>query len=104
MIQMITFKTNHTLIGDVIYDGVYGEGVVKIKQPVQVVQQPTKDGPVMGFAPFLDFCEEFITGITIRNEDILCTTTPVTELLNEYNKIFGSGIEVINRMPKGLVK
>ena len=73
----------------------------KIKKPVQVIVQPGQDGqPMMGFAPFLQFTEEFETGITINNDDILCITTPVRELENQYNKMFGVGIEIVSSMPK----
>lgn len=99
MILMLTLKTNHTLMGDVSLSGDY-----IIKKPVQVVQQPTEQGPVMGFAPFLDFSEEFITGIPIKATDVLCETTPVKDLINEYNKIFGSGIEIVSKLPPRLVK
>ena len=95
-ITLVTFKTNHTILGKV--EEVIGG--VKIKEPVQVVMQPTKDGPMMAFAPFLDYCNEFKTGITIANEDILCTTTPVVELENQYNQVFGAGIQIASSIPK----
>jgi hypothetical protein len=93
MIKCITLKTAQTLMGDVQIGG--------IKKPVQVIVQPGQDGqPMMGFAPFLQFTEEFETGITINNDDILCITTPVRELENQYNKMFGVGIEIVSSMPK----
>ena len=92
MIKCITLKTAQTLMGDVQIGG--------IKKPVQVIVQPGQDGqPMMGFAPFLQFTEEFETGITINNDDILCITTPVRELENQYNKMFGVGIEIVSSMP-----
>jgi len=96
-VKLITLKTNHTLIGEVDEEGNFN---VKIKQPVQVVVQPTKDGPMMGFVPFVDFSEDFKTGFTISNSDILFTSLPVRELENQYNKMFGSGIEIASSIPK----
>lgn len=96
-VKLITLKTNHTLIGEIVDEGNIG---VKIKQPVQVVVQPTKDGPMMGFVPFVDFSEDFKTGFTINNGDILFTSLPVRELENQYNKMFGSGIEIASSIPK----
>ena len=72
----------------------------KVKQPVQVVVQPTQQGPMMGFAPFLDYAEEFETGIELNKRDILCVTTPSRELENQYNKVFGSGIQIASAIPK----
>lgn len=95
-LRLITFKTNHTLIGDVIEE----KNHLRIKQPVQVIVQPSKDGPMMGFAPFLEFCEEFKTGVVLHYEDILCMTHPIVELQNQYNQYFGSGIQIASTVPK----
>jgi hypothetical protein len=72
----------------------------KVKKPVQVVVQPTKEGPMMGFAPFLDYAEEFATGIELQKNDVLCVTTPSRELENQYNQVFGSGIQIASAIPK----
>ena len=95
-LSLITFKTNQTIIGDVEHIG--GEYIVT--QPVQVVVQPTKDGPMMAFSPFLDFCEEFNVGIKFSSSDILTVTTPAPELRNQYNQVFGSGIQIASSIPK----
>jgi hypothetical protein len=72
----------------------------KVKQPVQVIVQPTKEGPMMGFSPFLDYAEEFNLGIEINKSDVLCVTTPSRELENQYNQVFGSGIQIASSIPK----
>lgn len=95
MLKLITLKTNHTLLGNV---EVNGDAV--IKKPVQVVSQMTKEGPMIGFVPFLEFAQEFETGVSIKQQDILCTTLPVVELENQYNQMFGSGIQIASAIPK----
>ena len=95
-LKLITFKTNQTILGDIEYSG----GEYTIKQPVQVIVQPTKDGPMMGFSPFLDYCVEFSTGIEFVSSDILTVTTPAIELSNQYNQVFGSGIQIASSIPK----
>jgi hypothetical protein len=95
--KLVTFKTNHTILAGV---DCKSDTEIVITKPVQVVVQPTKDGPMMGFAPFLDFAEEFTTGITIGMENVLCITTPSRDLENQYNKMFGSGIEIASSIPK----
>ena len=70
-----------------------------LKEPVQVIMQPTKEGPMMAFAPFLEYCEEFNTGIKITMDNVLCITTPSRELVNQYNKVFGSGIQIASVIP-----
>jgi hypothetical protein len=96
-IKLITFKTNQTLIGEVVSDTNY---YITINQPVQVVIQPTKEGPMMGFSPYLEFAEEFKTGISIPKDNVQCITTPVSELTNQYNQVFGSGIQIASSIPK----
>jgi len=70
---------------------------VTIKEPVQVVQIPPRaanDTGSIAFSPFLDYTNEFRSGIQITKNDILTTTTPILELENQYNSIFGSGIQI----------
>lgn len=97
--KLITLKTNHTILGDIQEK----DGFITIKKPVQVIMQPTKEGPMMAFAPFLDYSEEFTTGVKINADDVLCITSPVTELQNQYSKMFGTGIEIASAMPKALI-
>jgi hypothetical protein len=98
-LKLITFKTNHTILGDVV------EGVSYsiIKYPVQVVSVPPQ-GPnepsSIAFSPFVEYAEEFRSGLQIKNEDILMISTPVKELMNQYSKIFGSGIQIATSIPK----
>jgi hypothetical protein len=54
----------------------------------------------MGFSSFLDYTEEFNLGIEINKSDVLCVTTPSRELENQYNQVFGSGIQIASAIPK----
>lgn len=94
-VKLITLKTNHTLIGQVSEESDH----VLIKQPIQVFMQPSKDGMQIGFGPFLDFAEEHATGFKIDRTDILCISTPVIDLRNQYSNIFGSGIQIATAVP-----
>lgn len=97
-ISLITLKTAQTLIADLDSNSSAYDYV--LKQPVQVVVQPSREGPMMAFVPFLEYCEEFKTGIKISKTDVLSITTPVREIENQYNKLFGSGIEIASSIPK----
>lgn len=93
-VKLITFKTNHTIIGNV--DDQITDSVT-VKEPVQIIQVPQRSAneqPGLAFVPFIEYSQEFKTGITIDKEDILCITTPVVELENQYNQIFGSGLTI----------
>lgn len=91
-IKLLTFKTNHTLLCDLDETD---DSFVSAKEPVQVVIQPTQQGPMMQFVPFLDFAEEFNTGIRISRADVLSINTPSTELRNKYVEAF-SGIQIVS--------
>lgn len=97
MIKLVTFKTNQTIMGDVV-NTTFGE--VIIRKPVQVASQVTKDGPMIGFIPYLEYSLEFETGITIQSTDVLTINSPVRELENQYNQMFGSGIQIASTIPK----
>lgn len=96
-IKLVTLKTNHTLLAEI---DCTDNNEVKLKQPVQLIVQQTQQGPMMGFNPFLDYAEEFLTGIKVSMTDVLTINTPSTELVNQYNKIFGSGIQIASVIPK----
>ena len=98
-IKLVTFKTNHTIMGEVTEQ----TDSIKIKQPVQVVSVPPRsatDPGSVAFSPFIEYADEFKTGFTIDNDDILIISTPVRELENQYNQIFGSGIQIASSIPK----
>ena len=97
-IKCITFKTHQTIIAEVVDEGNVG---FKVKNPMQVIAVPPRsanDPGGVGFAPYLAFVEEFDKGIVISNDDVLTVNTPVTDLLNQYNRMF-SRIEIA---PAGL--
>ena len=98
-IKCITFKTQQTILCDLEYTDDYN---LRVKTPVQVISIPPQSSQEtggIGFAPYLPYSEEFDVGITIKQEDVFCITTPVTDLANQYNKMFGSGIQIV---PAGL--
>jgi hypothetical protein len=95
-IKLITFKTNHTIIAKT---EVVGDQIT-VKEPVQVIMQPSKEGPMLAFAPFLEYCQEFKTGIVFSMSDVLCVNLPMVELENQYNQVFGSGIQIASAIPK----
>ena len=95
MKKLITLKTNHTILGEVTDEIEYDHLI--IQEPVQVVQIPARSQSEPGgiaFAPFLEYSNECRTGIRINREDVLTITTPVLELENQYNTVFGSGITI----------
>jgi len=95
--KLVTLKTNHTIIAQVECND---KNQVLLKEPVHVIVQTTPQGPMIGFSPYLEYAEEFNTGIAISMNDVLCINTPSRALVNEYNKLFGSGIQIASSVPK----
>jgi len=93
-IKLITFKTNHTIMGEMISEN---DTSIKIKHCVQVVMVPPSAQNTQGgvaFSPFIEYAEEFKTGFEIKKDDILMINSPIIELENQYNTVFGSGIQI----------
>ena len=97
-IKLITFNTQQTIIAEIVEED---DLDFLVKNPVQVIAVPPRnanDQGGVGFAPYLAYTEEFDKGISIKNENIFCVTTPVSDLLEQYRKMF-SRIEIA---PAGL--
>ena len=87
MIKLITFKSMHTIMCEIEDNGV---GQMIIKQPVQLIVQPSPTGQNnVVFVPFNQYAQEFKTGIPIHYTDILCITTPLVNLEDKYREAFG---------------
>lgn len=62
-----------------------------IKQPVSVATLPpnqTRPQASIAFVPFLEYTEEFVTGVPIQRSQIMTYVTPVEELVRKYQSIF----------------
>ena len=79
-------------------DRVTVEGVNMISRH----RKPSAQNPQGGiaFSPFVEYAQEFETGFKIDPKDVLMVSTPVTELENQYNHVFGSGIQIASSLPK----
>lgn len=89
-IQIVKLITGEEIIGDVNLSGDY-----TIKKPcvVQLVasrQDPTQ--PMISLIPYAFFTEEH--SITVPVNFIVWVSKPVKELYNQYNNLFGSGIQL----------
>ena len=99
-IKLVTLKNNNTYLADIMDDPEL-PGAVVMKEPLQIIMVPPRapnTDPGLAFVPFLEFCEEFKSGIVISPNDVLTITTPITQLLNQYNQMFGSGSQIANNV------
>lgn len=63
----------------------------EVKNPAQIVLQRTETGVGVAMAPYMPYA----TGnINLHQTAIASDCTPDINLVNEYNKLFGSGIQI----------
>jgi hypothetical protein len=61
-----------------------------IKNPIRLVLMPSKadpKNPQVGLAPWAEFSDD--KEIVLDRSHILCIMTPIQEIVNQYNAIFG---------------
>lgn len=91
MIKILKLITGEELIGDVTL----GAEVTTIKQPCSLQLVPSGRGdsqPMMAMIPYAMYTEDH--RIVVDNEHVIWLETPVTEMYNQYNQVFGSGIQI----------
>jgi hypothetical protein len=65
---------------------------VRVDNPtlVAAMRNPQSGNIDVHMAPFMPLSSQ--THVLIRTENVLCQYEPVTEVVNKYNTLFGSGI------------
>lgn len=64
-----------------------------LSDPAAIVIQQTEKGVGVALAPYMPYAE---SDITLFASAIATEGTPSQSMANEYNRIFGSGIEVVS--------
>lgn len=80
------------LIGDLIQEG---EKEIRLKDVASVMMMPSSSSPSqvnLGLLPFLPYAEE--KAFSFKLEHVVVKYAPSTDLLNNYNRLFGSGIQI----------
>lgn len=88
-IQIVKLVTGEELIGDVEEKGNY-----VIKQPcaLQMVMSRSDGTPSMSMIPYAFYVEGHT--VTIPRDFVIWSAKPVDEVYNQYNRIFGTGIQL----------
>jgi hypothetical protein len=63
----------------------------EVKNPAQIVLQRTETGMGVAIAPYMPYADG---NINLYSTAIAADCSPDINLVNEYNKIFGSGIQI----------
>ena len=98
MIKCFQVVTGHDIIGDVVSEN---DDHYVIKEPAAVHLVPNqKQQGTFGIAmiPFMPYAE--YSKITVKKAQIAIELEPTMDMRNNYNKMFGSGIQIANQMPQ----
>ena len=95
MIKVLQLVTAQEIIGEVeIKDAHY-----VVKEPATVHMVPQNNGTTfgIGLVPFMPYVDG---KVEISKDKVVITAEPTVEMRNNYSKMFGSGIEIANVMPR----
>jgi hypothetical protein len=84
------------VMGDIV-SAEYGSGYYVVNEPTSVMLQEHDGGMGVGIAPYMPYSEG---EVHIRIDAIAAEADPDQKLVNEYNRLFGSGIVIANVIPK----
>lgn len=89
--SVVVFKmmNGEELIGE-IFNNL--DQYVELKKPAQIMVQQTPSGQMgVGLAPYMPYVDG---NVTIYRSAIASQGEPVDQMKNEYNRLFGSGIQI----------
>jgi hypothetical protein len=97
MIKCIQLVNGHDLIGDIEEQG--SNYIVKDPAAIHMVPSQNGNGQFgIGLIPFMPFSET--NKISVVKDKVVIEFEPSIEMRNNYSKMFGSGIEIANVMPR----
>lgn len=90
-IKVFKMINGEEIISDVTSDT---EAGYELSNPASIMLQPTQNGAMgVGIAPYMPYVEG---KVLLRKTAIAAEGEPEQKMTNEYNRIFGSGIEVVS--------
>jgi hypothetical protein len=95
MIKIIQLVTAQEIIGDIDEK----DDTYLVKDPANIHMVPQGNGGSFGIGliPFMPYVDG---RLTVSKDKVVITAEPSVEMRNNYSKMFGSGIEIANVMPK----
>ena len=98
--SIVVFKisSGEEIIGEVFVP--LGE-VVKIKNPAVIMLQKTENGVGIALMPYMPYCDNVVE---FYLSSIVAEGEPNQNMINEYNRIYGAGIQVAPASVLSVVK
>lgn len=89
-IQILKLITGEELIGKIV---VQDDAGIVIDNPANIHMAPTQDSRMQLYLiPYAPYAET--DQFTLKTEHVIMQYEPNTDLLNKYNHMFGSGIQI----------
>lgn len=87
-IKVYKLISGEEIIGEVF--NYFGE-TIELKAPATILMQQTPQGIQMGMMPHMPYLEG---NVKIWKQSIASEGIPSDKMINEYNRLYGSGIEI----------
>jgi hypothetical protein len=97
MIKVIQLVTAQEIIGEIENDATGDNYLVKDPANIHMIPQGQNGSFGIGLIPFMPYVDG---RISISKDKVVITAEPTVEMRNNYSKMFGSGIEIANVMPR----
>tara|TARA_R110002167_G_scaffold158043_2_gene353181 strand:+ start:395 stop:736 length:342 start_codon:yes stop_codon:yes gene_type:complete len=94
-VQIIKLTSGEDIIGDVTEVNLEAGKMLQITKPCYIMMRPKPENEyefVLGLTPYCPYAKD--QSVPIMPMHVISIYYPSTELLNEYNRRFGSGIVV----------
>lgn len=95
-VKCYQLMSGQDIMGDVVK---IDEGIITIRNAAAIHMVPGQQQGQFGIAlmPYVPYAE--FNKVNIFYDKVVAEFDPAVDLLNNYNKMFGSGIQIANVMP-----
>jgi len=88
-VKVFKMINGEEIISEVVVENAETYG---LKNPATIMLQPTAGGQMgVGIAPYMPYAGE---NVSLRKNAVAAEGIPEQRMIDEYNRIFGSGIEI----------
>jgi hypothetical protein len=95
-VKIFKMINGEVIMADIVSED-FGQGHYVVNEPASVMLQERDGGVGVGIAPYMPYAEG---KVNIRMNAIAAEAEADQKLVNEYNRLFGSGIVIANVIPK----
>jgi hypothetical protein len=94
-LQIVKLSSGEEILGKVSDMDIEGRQLIQVEKPAVVIIQPhpTEEGKFnVALAPYAPYAEKAL--VSIMPNHVIAIMSPVANLIDEYNRVYGSGVIV----------